>query len=466
MLFSSLTFLFLFLPFVIFIYFLAKDKYKNIVLLIFSLLFYSWGEPKYIFFMILSIIINYELALFIDKYRNRKRKKLFFLFSIIFNIGLLFIFKYASFFTTNINQLFKINLPIFSFSLPIGISFYTFQILSYVIDVYRNDVKVQKNILILGTYISLFPQLIAGPIVRYSTIEQQLSKREHSFSLFCDGLRRFFVGLIKKVLIANNVAIIADTILDSPNVYSYHFVILLIALLSYTIQIYYDFSGYSDMAIGLGKIFGFQFLENFHYPYAAISITDFWRRWHISLSSWFRDYVYIPLGGNRCSKSRWIFNIVIVWLLTGIWHGANWNFILWGLYYAAILLLEKLFLQKILNRFPKIIQFIYTFSLINLGWLIFRMENFIQFKTILFNMVTLNHSSIIPFLLENSGLINSLFFLIIGLIFMFPVMQLVKKYDQNPIYGIIRDIILVSLVVLCIFSLINHSYNPFIYFRF
>ena len=396
MLFSSLTFLFIFLPLVIFIYYISNDKYKNYILLLFSLIFYSWGEPKYIFLMLLSIVVNYILALIIDKYRKSKLKVYTLIFSIIFNIGLLFIFKYLSFFTININNMFNMNIRILNIVLPIGISFYTFQILSYVIDVYRNDVKVQKNIFVLGTYISFFPQLIAGPIVRYSTIEKQLMKREHNFSMFCDGLRRFFVGLIKKVLIANNVALIADTIFNSTAVSNYNFIILIVALISYTIQIYYDFSGYSDMAIGLGKMFGFTFLENFNYPYIAISITDFWRRWHISLSTWFRDYVYIPLGGNRCSKARWIFNILVVWFLTGFWHGASWNFIIWGMYYAILLLIEKLFLSKFLEKLPKVIRFIYTFLLVNIGWLIFRIEDLSILKNVFINIITLHNTDIIP----------------------------------------------------------------------
>ena len=277
--------------------------------------------------MILSIIFNYYFAIFIDKFnKNKKLKKIILVLSIIFNIGLLFIFKYLGFFTMNISSIFNINIPIINIALPIGISFYTFQILSYVIDVYKNEVKVQKNIFLLGTYISLFPQLIAGPIVRYQTIEKELKERKHTLENFCNGFRRFIVGLGKKVIIANNVAFVADTIFNSAIENNYKGIILIVATISYTLQIYFDFSGYSDMAIGLGKMFGFNFLENFNYPYIATSITDFWRRWHISLSSWFRDYIYIPLGGNRVSKLKWLRNILVVWFLTGLWHGAAWNF--------------------------------------------------------------------------------------------------------------------------------------------
>ena len=466
MLFSSMTFLFIFLPLVIFVYFIADNRIKNYVLLVASLIFYSWGEPKYIILMILSIIVNYLLALMIDKFKKKNLKKIILIVSIVFNIGLLFTFKYFDFFARNVNNFFDLKIPFLNLTLPIGISFYTFQILSYVVDVYKGDIKVQKNIFILGTYIALFPQLIAGPIVRYSTIEKQLVKREHSFSKVCDGLRRFLVGFIKKVLIANNVALIADTIFNSNNIANYGAGILLIALLSYTIQIYYDFSGYSDMAIGLGKIFGFDFLENFNYPYSSLSITDFWRRWHISLSSWFRDYVYIPLGGNRCSKIKWIFNILVVWLLTGFWHGASWNFIIWGFYYAVILLIEKLFLHKILDKLPKVIRFIYMFILVNFGWLIFRVENLKKLHIVIKNIFTFKASNYVSFLLEYHSLINNIIFLILGLIFMFPIVKVFKKFENNKIYGIIRDIVLIGLFLISLCSLINNSYNPFIYFRF
>ena len=466
MLFSSMTFLFIFLPLVIFVYFIADNRIKNYVLLVASLIFYSWGEPKYIILMILSIIVNYLLALMIDKFKKKNLKKIILIVSIVFNIGLLFTFKYFDFFARNVNNFFDLKIPFLNLTLPIGISFYTFQILSYVVDVYKGDIKVQKNIFILGTYIALFPQLIAGPIVRYSTIEKQLVKREHSFSKVCDGLRRFLVGFIKKVLIANNVALIADTIFNSNNIANYGAGILLIALLSYTIQIYYDFSGYSDMAIGLGKIFGFDFLENFNYPYSSLSITDFWRRWHISLSSWFRDYVYIPLGGNRCSKIKWIFNILVVWLLTGFWHGASWNFIIWGFYYAVILLIEKLFLHKILDKLPKVIRFIYMFILVNFGWLIFRVENLKKLHIVIKNIFSFKASNYVSFLLEYHSLINNIIFLILGLIFMFPIVKVFKKFENNKIYGIIRDIVLIGLFLISLCSLINNSYNPFIYFRF
>lgn len=466
MLFSSLTFLFMFLPILLTIYYISKDKYKNYVILVASLIFYSWGEPKYIIIMLISIFFNYHIALLIDKNKNRFTKKTFLIISIIFNIGMLIAFKYINFFILIINNLFNISINELKLTLPIGISFYTFQILSYVIDVYKKDIKVQKNIFFLGAYISFFPQLIAGPIVRYSTIEKQLKKRKHSFEKVCKGFRRFIIGFSKKIIIANNTAIIADNIFNSNQINNYGALIIIIGLISYTIQIYYDFSGYSDMAIGLGKIFGFDFLENFNYPYCATSITDFWRRWHISLSSWFKDYVYINLGGNKVSKTKWIRNILIVWILTGLWHGASFNFIIWGLFYGVILLIEKLILNKILNKLPKIICWIYSFMIINIGWLIFRLENLNNLKYALYNIFTFKKSNFINYILDNSNIIYAALFVLIGLIFMFPILNIFKKYKNSFTYNTIRDIILIMLFIISIFSLINNSYNPFIYFRF
>ena len=353
MVFSSLSFIFFFLPIFLLIYFISKKELQNIVILLGSLFFYAWGEPKYVIVMIFSIIFNYLCGLLINRYR--KHDKLFLILAIIGNLLLLFVFKYLDFTIININRLFSSNINSLNLLLPIGISFYTFQAMSYVIDVYKKKVKVQKNIITMGTYVALFPQLIAGPIVRYKDIEKQLSNRTINLNKVSDGIRRFIIGLGKKVIIANNVAVIVDTIFDG-NIQNTGALVLIIGTIAYALQIYFDFSGYSDMAIGLGKILGFDFLENFNYPYISKSITEFWRRWHISLSSWFRDYVYIPLGGNRVSKIKWIRNIFIVWFLTGLWHGASWNFILWGLYFAVILLLEKLVLSKYLDKLPSFIS--------------------------------------------------------------------------------------------------------------
>ncbi|MBR3368440.1 MBOAT family protein [Candidatus Saccharibacteria bacterium] len=467
MLFSSLTFLFAFLPITLILYFLVKDKYKNYVLLVASLIFYAWGEPKYVILMILSIIFNYFIARLIDKKSKTKKLKKFLLFITVFvNIGALFIFKYLDFAIENLNVVFNFNIQPAHLSLPIGISFYTFQILSYVIDVYRKKVKVQKNIFTLGTYIALFPQLIAGPIVRYSDVEKQLKSRTHSLEKFCDGFRRFILGFVKKVLIANNVAIIADTVFNDPSAVELGPVAIVISLLAYALQIYYDFSGYSDMAIGLGKIFGFDFDENFNYPYSATSLTDFWRRWHISLTSWFRDYVYIPLGGNRCSKLRWLRNFSIVWLLTGFWHGASWNFVLWGVFNMVILLIEKQFLGKILAKIPKIFTWISTFIIVNIGWLLFRVNTMDDLGLIVKSFFH-PEASTADFLAHNFSIVSYFLFMILGLIFMFPVWKkMTGKLLKWKFGRFILDIILLALFCVAICALVNSSYNPFIYFRF
>jgi len=468
MLFSSLTFLFIFLPIILLIYYISKDKYKNYILLIFSLIFYSWGEPKYIILMLLSIFFNYYFAIFIDKFNNKKNlRKTIFIISIIFNIGLLFGFKYLGFFTNSVSNLFSLNIPSLNISLPIGISFYTFQILSYVVDVYKKDVAVQKNIFNLGTYIVLFPQLIAGPIVRYSTIEKELNSRKHTLENFSNGIRRFIIGLGKKVIIANNMAIIADTIFNNALSSNYNGLILIFGTLAYTFQIYFDFSGYSDMAIGLGKMFGFEFLENFDYPYISRSITEFWRRWHMSLSTWFRDYVYIPLGGNRVSKLKWIRNILVVWTLTGLWHGASWNFVLWGLYFALILLLEKILLNKILSKIPSIFRWIYTFILINIGWIIFRAENMELLIYIFKNIINFANYSISDLLSINYSLINYIPFIIMAFIFSFPLLKKINNtFYKNKLYLTLKDISICFIFIISIFMLVSNSYNPFIYFRF
>lgn len=467
MLFSSLTFLFAFLPLTLVLYFLAKDKFKNYVLLVASLVFYAWGEPKYIVLMILSIIFNYFIARLIDRKRKKKGvAKIWLVVAVAVNIGALFIFKYLDFAIHNINLAFNFNLGQTNLELPIGISFYTFQILSYVIDVYRKKVRVQKNVFTLGTYIALFPQLIAGPIVRYADVEKQLKKRTHSLDKFCDGFRRFIVGFVKKVMIANNVAIIADAVFNDPSSQTLGPVAIIVTLLAYTLQIYYDFSGYSDMAIGLGKIFGFDFDENFNYPYSATSITDFWRRWHISLTTWFRDYVYIPLGGNRCSKIKWIRNFAIVWLLTGLWHGASWNFVLWGVYYMVILLIEKQFIGKLLAKIPKVFSWIYMFVIVNIGWLLFRVNSLSDLGRVVKAFFRPDGSTV-DFVAYNFSVIPYVNIMIIGLVFMFPLGKKIKGWLLKKKFGrFVLDLILILLFVIGICALVNSSYNPFIYFRF
>lgn len=458
MVFSSFSFIFVFLPIVLAIYYLAKDKYKNICICIASLIFYAWGEPKNILLMLISVILNYFLALAIGK-TNGKIKKIIMVIDIIINIAIIGCFKYANFMINNINLIFHTSINNVGIALPIGISFYTFQILSYVIDVYRGNVKIQRNIVKLCVYISLFPQLIAGPIVRYEDIENQLDNRTENFNKFMEGLKRFVYGLGKKVLIANNMALIATTIYET--VPSNGTVLLWLAAIGYALQIYFDFSGYSDMAIGLGKMFGFEFMENFNYPYIATSITDFWRRWHISLSTWFKDYVYIPLGGNRVSKLKWIRNILIVWGLTGLWHGANWNFILWGIYYAILLISEKIVLKKYIEKLPKWLKHSYTLLLVTIGWIIFRTESINQIIMILKNMFIYSPSHIVQYILESWDLKVGLLFLIPAIILSTPAIskRIKKAYIMN-------NIVVGMVLILSVIQLLIQTYNPFIYFNF
>ena len=472
MLFSSLSFLFGFLPLLLLIYFIIPKKFrivKNIILLLFSLVFYAWGEPKYIILMFLTVLFSYVCGLLINYFKNKKALKLITLIiSITGILGILIYFKYTNFFIDNINNLFKINIKFKEIILPIGISFYTFQILSYIIDLYRGKIKVQKNFFNLFLYISFFPQLIAGPIVKYETIEDQLMNRRESFDKFATGLERFIIGLGKKIIIANNMAVVADTIFNYSNLKELSSIILLLGVLSYTFQIYYDFSGYSDMAIGLGKMFGFEFLENFNYPYMAKSITDFWQRWHISLTTFFREYLYIPLGGNRVSLPRWILNMTIVWLLTGFWHGAAWTFIIWGIYYLIILILEKKIFYKITNKLPNFVNLIITFILINIGWIIFRANNLndilIILKGIFTNVGTMNFKL---FADKNIAIVPALPYMILAIVFSFNIVpKLDSKYANNLFYNIIKKGIIFCIFIGCLCFLVSSNYNPFIYFRF
>lgn len=459
MVFSSLIFLFLFIPTFLVTYFVFKKrKIRNYVLLLFSVFFYAWGEPIYILLIILSTLANYYFAILIDKEKN---KKLYLVLALIFNIGLIVIFKYNSFFIDIFNNIFNTNIVLGKIPLPIGISFFTFQILSYVIDVYQKKVKVQKNVLFLGAYIVAFPQLIAGPIVRYETVENELTNRKETLEDFAIGIRRFIKGLGKKVLIANTVGMVATAIFsETPLVYG-----LLgswIGIIAYAIQIYFDFSGYSDMAIGMGKMLGFNYLENFNFPYIAKSVTDFWRRWHISLSTFFRDYVYIPLGGNKVSKLKWIRNILIVWTITGLWHGANYNFVLWGLYFAILLILEKLFLQKLLDKLPKVFGHIYLIIIILFSWAIFRSENLIEVSSTIKSMLGFNGIGNLK-LYYYTGIINikTILFFALGILLSMPILEKIKIKN---IY--IKDTILLIIFILSIISILTSSYNPFIYFRF
>lgn len=462
MLFSSLTFLMLFLPICLFCYFIVRNIcIKNIILLIFSFLFYAWGEPIYILLMLFSISITYGFGIMIDqKKKEKKKRKIYFLFSILLLILNLLFFKYANFIIENFNILLKKNIPLLNLPLPIGISFYTFQALSYLIDLYKGKIKVQKNYLSLALYISLFPQLVAGPIVRYETIESEIHKRESTLEDVVAGLKRFVIGLSKKVILANSMAIIADTIFQ--NYSQYGTFLLWLGGIAYTLQIYYDFSGYSDMAIGLGRVFGFHFLENFNHPYMAISITDFWRRWHISLSSWFKDYVYIPLGGSKVSTKKHIRNILVVWLLTGLWHGANWNYILWGLYFACLLLIEKFLWKNNREHLPLFIRHTLTMLMVILSWVIFRTESVQDLISILTKMIVWSPSKV-NFFYQHAYLFTSFYFMIPAILFCFPFSL------KKPHHSILRNginLLYFILFILDIAFIMGSSYNPFIYFRF
>lgn len=463
MVFSSLTFLFYFLPIVLIIYYIVPKKFRNVVLFISSLLFYFYGEPKFGILMIISIFLTYVHGILMDKYPQHKKK--FLISSIIISVGLLIIFKYTDFIISNINMISKGNIEMLNLRLPIGISFYTFQMISYIIDVYKGEAKVQKSFLKLATYVALFPQLIAGPIVRYTTIEKEIDDREYNFKNFSNGVRRFIIGLSKKILIAN---VLADAI-NSFNASSEKTILFYwIYAIATTLQIYFDFSGYSDMAIGLGKILGFSFPENFNYPYISSSVTEFWRRWHITLSTWFKDYVYIPLGGNRVGKIKWLRNILIVWFLTGLWHGAAWNFILWGVLYGILLIIEKLGLLKILNKIPKAISRIYVLFVTIIGFIIFSGNNIEEiFENIggIFGIGTtglINKESIYC-------LFNYLSVIIIGIIGATPIIKNVInniKKKNCKIINTLEPIVLSVLLIVCVSYLVDGSFNPFLYFRF
>lgn len=467
MLFSSSTFIFLFLPIVLFVYyvFLRKNRFlQNVFLLLASLVFYAWGEVAFVFVMIASIIANYFFGLFVSKAKNSSSKRLSLILSIIFNLSILFVFKYLAFSLTNINALFGTSITVPNIALPIGISFFTFQAMSYVIDVYRGE-EVQKNILNVGLYISFFPQLIAGPIVRYQTVALQIQNRKESFDDFSDGVCRFIIGMGKKVLLANSLAVVADAAFNG-DVSNTSASFAWLGAIAYTMQIFFDFSGYSDMAIGLGRMFGFKFLENFNYPYISTSITEFWRRWHISLGTWFRDYVYFPLGGSRVkSKSRLILNLFIVWLLTGIWHGANWTFIVWGLMYFVLLVIEKLTgLHKVEKL--KILRWVYTLLFVVLGWVIFRSDTLKDAFTYLGVMFGSN-----GILIDNFAVFyckENIVYFLAGLVCCTPVISFVyRKYiNKNRVMPVLAGIALVAVAALSIIYIVKGTYNPFIYFNF
>ena len=466
MLFSSTTFLFIFLPFVIIIYYTIlknKRKAQNIFLCILSIFFYAWGEPTFVFVMLLSIVINYFFGLNIGKNQSSKgKRKAFLIFSFIFNISVLFVFKYLIFAITNINYLFGISLVIPSIALPIGVSFFTFQAMSYVIDIYRGE-PYQRNILNVGLYISFFPQLIAGPIVRYETVSYQINYRRETVDDFSNGVFRFILGLGKKVLIANSMAVVADCFFGA-NTAELSVLSAWVGAIAYSFQIFFDFSGYSDMAIGLGSMFGFHFLENFNYPYISSSITEFWRRWHISLGTWFRDYLYFPLGGSRVNKVRLIFNLIIVWTLTGVWHGANWTFIIWGLLYSVLLIIEKLTgFHK--SNVLKPLGYIYTILFVILGWVIFRassVENAFSYLGAMFGATGI--------VVDNSALFylkENVVCFIIALISSTPILRIIYyKYLSNKPGQVLVTIVLMLVFLLSVVYIVKGTYNPFIYFNF
>lgn len=466
MVFSSTIFLCVYLPLVLLGYYICPKKGRNLFLLIVSLVFYAWGEPKYVFLMIFSILINYIFGRLMDKHReNKKRLKLMLVLSVVIDLGLLSVFKYTDFIITNVNAIFGANFDLLNIALPIGISFYTFQAMSYTIDVYRNDVRVQKNLIDFGMYITMFPQLIAGPIVRYADVQDQLAERSVTTADFSEGVMRFVVGLGKKVLLANQMgAVWSDIYALGGDVSA---LMAWTGAIAYTFQIYFDFSGYSDMAIGLGRMFGFKFPENFRYPYQSVSITDFWRRWHITLSTWFKEYLYIPLGGNRRGLARQALNLLIVWSLTGFWHGAGWNFVMWGLYYFVILFIEKLFLLKALDKLPKFFRHVYALVLIIIGWVIFASDDVSVLLPYLGSMFGANGA------IGGMDVYTLLTKAVLLIICCIASTELPKKLFLSAAGAMnekaaftLKSVLMIALLALSMILLIGDSYNPFLYFRF
>lgn len=447
------------------VYYITPRRFRNLTLFIVDLVFYAWGEPWLVILMLFSILLNYTSGILIGVNREKKGlTKFIFILSVILNLGLLGFFKYAGFIGETLNMVMPfLNIPILEIALPIGISFYTFQTMSYTIDVYKNTVKVQKNIITFGTYVSLFPQLIAGPIVRYEDVAEQLMHRKETLQDFTDGVKLFLIGLSKKVLLANEMGNLWDAVRESGTqsgaLGSW------VGIIAYTFQIYFDFCGYSEMAMGLGKMFGFDFLKNFDYPYISKSVTEFWRRWHISLGTWFREYVYIPLGGNRKGLSRQIINIAVVWFLTGLWHGASWNFILWGLYFGVLLMIEKLFMLKVLKKAPAIISHIYSIIIIIFGWVLFYFENLNEMGVFLARMFGSD-----GFMMSGDisvKIISYIPLLIVAAITSTPLIsKLYHKIKSKPILYVIDNAGCVLALLLCTAALVSSDYNPFLYYKF
>lgn len=461
MLFSSIPFLYYFLPLVMVLYFLVPRRGKNTVLLLSSLVFYGWGEPKLLFLMIFTIVLFWACGLAMGRAAGQRQKKFWLLVSVVISVALLGLFKYADFFIGSFNSLTGLGLPMLRLALPVGISFYTFQCLSYTIDVYRGEVPPQKNILSFGAYVSMFPQLIAGPIVRYCDIARQLENRTHSWEQVSRGLRRFLVGLSKKVILADNFALLIKLFRESDEKSVLFYWLYALAFL---LNIYFDFSGYSDMAIGLGRIFGFDFPENFNYPYLSKSVTEFWRRWHMTLGSWFRDYVYIPMGGNRVGRGRWVFNILTVWMLTGLWHGAAWNFVLWGLFFGVMLMIEKW--VPALQKLPGLLRHGYVLLAVILSFVLFNADGLTMAGQDMaglfgFGNVPLVSDAALYYLKSYAVLLG------LGILGATPlVKQAAEKISRTTIGGILEPVVLALLLLVCTAYLVDGSFSPFLYFRF
>lgn len=464
MVFSSLVFMFAYLPITLLAYYLVPRQGRNIFLFIVNLIFYGWGEPKLVLLMVFNIFFNYIGGWLVDKYRaDAKKKKLFLILTCVLDIDILAVFKYTGMITETLNMLPFLNIPELQISLPIGISFYTFQTMSYVIDVYRDDAPVSKNFINFGTYVALFPQLIAGPIVRYRDVAEQLVNRRETLEMFTRGVKLFMVGLAKKVIIANTMGTLTTNIFATTD--ENGVVGTWVGMIAYTFQIYFDFSGYSDMACGLGNMMGFEFLKNFNYPYIAKSITDFWRRWHISLSTWFKEYVYIPLGGNRKGVKRQILNLLIVWGLTGLWHGAAYNFVLWGLYYGLLLILEKFVLKKFLDRLPSFVQHIYTLFIIIIGWGLFYFTDVGQLGEFMVDLF--NFGNGICGDQAFNLIMSNLPMLIIAAVASTPLAtMLYTRFEHTRFMWIPETLYCMGVLAVSTASLVNQSYNPFLYFRF
>jgi alginate O-acetyltransferase complex protein AlgI len=464
MVFSSLEFLIRFLPAFLLVYFLVPSKLKNLLLLIASLFFYAWGEPVYVVLMVVSCIGNYFFGLDIENTRGTKRSKNTLIVSVVFNVSLLGFFKYADFIIETVNTLVSSKIALLGLPLPIGISFYTFQAISYTVDVYRNNAPVQRDLISLATYIAMFPQLVAGPIVRYPTIADEINERKPSLDLFSEGVHRFVLGLGKKVLIANNIGQVWEmaTATSNPSV-----LMSWLGILAFAFQIYFDFSGYSDMAIGLGRMLGFHLPENFNFPYISQSVTEFWRRWHMSLGRWFRNFVYIPLGGNRVSRLNWVRNVVTVWFLTGLWHGASWNFISWGIYFGVILMVEKLILRNLLEKLPGLVRHVYTLGIVLVSWVIFQLPSIASIQKYLGNMFGLNG---IEALNAESlyTLKSNLLLLVVAAIASVPLFRNVyNKYSEDFWFrGLLMPILYALILVVSVAYIVDSSFNPFLYFRF